>query len=66
MIPITVGVVGGVRGKHEHARAGKFDRNILFRGLAYVSGMAIIYAFLGVLGHHWARLAPSLIPQLGI
>lgn len=49
MIPITVGVVGGVRGKHEHARAGKFDKNILFRGLAYVSGMAIIYAFLGVL-----------------
>ena len=49
MIPITVGVVGGVRGKHERHAQGKFDRNILVRGFAYVMGMAIIYAFLGVL-----------------
>ena len=48
MIPITVGVVGGIRGKHEHLKKGTFDRNILIRGFAYVMGMAIIYASLGV------------------
>lgn len=45
MIPITVGVVGGIRGKHEKRSA----RDVLIRGLAYVLGMAIIYAFLGVM-----------------
>lgn len=45
MIPITVGVVGGVRGSHEE----RTTRAVLIRGLAYVFGMAIIYAFLGVL-----------------
>ena len=49
MIPITVGVVGGARGKHEHTKQGVFNRNVLVRGFAYVMGMAIIYAFLGVL-----------------
>ena len=45
MIPITVGVVGGVRGSHED----RTTRAVLIRGLAYVFGMSIIYAFLGVL-----------------
>ncbi len=49
MIPITVGVVGGIRGKHETTKSGTFNKNVLLRGFAYVSGMAIIYAFLGVL-----------------
>ncbi|MBS1960348.1 MAG: sulfite exporter TauE/SafE family protein [Bdellovibrionales bacterium] len=45
MIPITVGVVGGVRGSHEE----RTTRSVLIRGLAYVLGMAIVYSFLGVL-----------------
>jgi cytochrome c-type biogenesis protein len=45
MIPITVGVVGGVRGSHEE----RTTRAVLIRGISYVFGMAIIYAFLGVL-----------------
>ncbi len=45
MIPITIGVVGGIQTHHEERN----KRGILMRGLAYVLGMAIIYAFLGVL-----------------
>jgi cytochrome c-type biogenesis protein len=45
MIPITVGVVGGLQNKHEK----RDTKAVLIRGLAYVMGMAIIYAFLGVL-----------------
>jgi cytochrome c-type biogenesis protein len=45
MIPITVGVVGGLQNKHEK----RDTKAVLIRGLAYVLGMAIIYAFLGVL-----------------
>ena len=45
MIPITVGVVGGLQSPHEP----KNTRAVLTRGIAYVLGMAIIYAFLGVL-----------------
>jgi len=42
MIPITISVVGGIRGKHDQ------PRTVMARGFAYVMGMAIIYAFLGV------------------
>ena len=45
MIPITIGVVGGIQTHHEERN----PRGILMRGIAYVLGMAIIYAFLGVL-----------------
>ena len=45
MIPITIGVVGGIQTQHEERN----KRGIFTRGLAYVLGMAIIYAFLGVL-----------------
>jgi thiol:disulfide interchange protein DsbD len=45
MIPITIGVVGGIQTHHEERN----KRGILLRGIAYVLGMAIIYAFLGVL-----------------
>lgn len=45
MIPITVGVVGGMQTNHEERNT----RMIIFRGISYVLGMALIYAFLGVL-----------------
>lgn len=45
MIPITVGVVGGL----QHNAEQRNTRAILTRGLAYVLGMALIYSFLGVL-----------------
>lgn len=43
MIPITIGVVGGV------GSARRRWQEIWIRGAAYVAGMAIIYSFLGVL-----------------
>lgn len=45
MIPITVGVVGGL----QHNAEERNTRAILMRGLAYVLGMALVYSFLGVL-----------------
>ncbi len=45
MIPITIGVVGGIQTHHEERN----KRGIFFRGVAYVLGMTIVYAFLGVL-----------------
>jgi thiol:disulfide interchange protein DsbD len=55
MIPITIGVVGGIQTHHEQ----KNTRGILMRGLAYVLGMAIIYAFLGVLAGITGRVFGS-------
>lgn len=45
MIPITVGVVGGL----QHNAEERNTRAVLTRGLAYVFGMSVIYSFLGVL-----------------
>ena len=46
MIPITVSVIGGTAGKPLERRPW---RDIALRGLIYVSGMTVVYAFLGVL-----------------
>src|SRR3954453_14813575 len=43
MIPITVSVVGGV------GPVKRSWQDVSFRGLIYVSGMAVVYSFLGVL-----------------
>jgi len=45
MIPITVGVVGGL----QHNAEERNTRAVITRGLAYVFGMSVIYSFLGVL-----------------
>ncbi len=45
MIPITVGVVGGL----QHNSEERNTRAVVTRGLAYVLGMSMIYSFLGVL-----------------
>jgi thiol:disulfide interchange protein DsbD len=45
MIPITIGVVGGIQTHHGQRNT----RGVLVRGLSYVLGMALVYAFLGVL-----------------
>jgi cytochrome c-type biogenesis protein len=45
MIPITIGVVGGIQTRHEDRNRG----GVLIRGFAYVIGMALVYSFLGVL-----------------
>jgi cytochrome c-type biogenesis protein len=47
MIPITVSVIGGIRGPD--AVNQRSWREILLRSAAYIFGMAIVYAFLGVL-----------------
>ena len=46
MIPITVSVVGGL--SHDTLAQRPSWRKVLGRGLAYVSGMTVIYSFLGV------------------
>ncbi len=53
MIPITIGVVGGIDGDHRK------KSEVFIRGLAYVAGMAIIYAFLGVLAGLTGRVFGS-------
>lgn len=56
MIPITVGVVGGLQNNAEERNT----RAILTRGLAYVLGMALIYSFLGVLAGLTGQVFGSL------
>jgi cytochrome c-type biogenesis protein len=46
MIPITIGVIGGMNRKKGQRRAWP---EILMRGGAYIFGMAVVYSFLGVL-----------------
>ena len=48
MIPITVAVVGGLQTQGEKNGKDRNTRLVLIRGLAYVMGMALVYAFLGV------------------
>ena len=45
MIPITIGVVGGIQTHSET----KNRKGVFARGFAYVFGMVLVYAFLGVL-----------------
>jgi cytochrome c-type biogenesis protein len=47
MIPITVSVIGGIRGPDGVDQ--RSWREILLRSAAYIFGMALVYAFLGVL-----------------
>jgi cytochrome c-type biogenesis protein len=47
MIPITVSVIGGIRGPD--AANQRSWSAILLRSAAYIFGMALVYAFLGVL-----------------
>ncbi|NDG83679.1 MAG: hypothetical protein EBX52_01405 [Proteobacteria bacterium] len=61
MIPITIGVVGGIQTHHEERNT----RGILMRGVAYVLGMAIIYAFLGVLAGLTGRVFGSFTNSSG-
>lgn len=61
MIPITVGVVGGLTtkttGPHSKQRMW---HEVLIRGLVYISGMAVIYAFLGVVAGLTGRVFGSM------
>lgn len=61
MIPITIGVVGGIQTHHEERNT----RGVFMRGLAYVLGMAIIYAFLGVLAGLTGRVFGSFTNTSG-
>jgi cytochrome c-type biogenesis protein len=61
MIPITIGVVGGIQTHHEERN----PRGIFMRGLAYVFGMAIIYSFLGVLAGLTGRVFGSMTNTWG-
>ncbi len=56
MIPITIGVIGGIQTHHEERNV----RGVFLRGVAYVLGMAIVYAFLGVLAGLTGQVFGSL------
>jgi thiol:disulfide interchange protein DsbD len=61
MIPITIGVVGGIQTHHEERNT----RGVFMRGIAYVFGMAIIYSFLGVLAGITGRVFGSFTNTSG-
>ncbi len=48
MIPITISAMGGTASKDRATQKYRW-RDLAIRGLVYVSGMAVVYAFLGVL-----------------
>ncbi|NDD92817.1 hypothetical protein EBZ37_12100, partial [bacterium] len=48
MIPITISAMGGTASKDRGAQAHRW-RDLAIRALVYVSGMSLVYAFLGVL-----------------
>lgn len=59
MIPITVGVVGGIG--HEKRTWSE----VLARGFSYVSGMAVTYSFLGVLAGLTGKVFGTLTNTAG-
>jgi thiol:disulfide interchange protein DsbD len=61
MIPITIGVVGGIQTHHEERNT----RGVFMRGVAYVLGMAIVYSFLGVLAGITGRVFGSFTNTSG-
>ena len=48
MIPITISAMGGTASKDRTIQAHRW-RDLAIRGLVYVSGMSVVYAFLGVM-----------------
>jgi thiol:disulfide interchange protein DsbD len=60
MIPITVSVVGGLGSARERTW-----RDVLFRGLAYVGGMTLIYSVLGVLAGLTGKVFGTLTNNSG-
>lgn len=72
MIPITVGVMGGLSKKSSSTSSGKVWHKVWIRSLSYVSGMAVIYSFLGVLAGLTGKVfgsftnTPTLYLILGI
>ncbi|MFN7684850.1 MAG: cytochrome c biogenesis protein CcdA [Oligoflexia bacterium] len=68
MIPITVSVIGGTASKGGAGGAGARShrwRDVAIRGAVYVSGMAVVYAFLGVLAGLTGRVFGTLTQSSG-
>ncbi|MFC1736184.1 protein-disulfide reductase DsbD [Candidatus Hydrogenedentota bacterium] len=68
MIPVTAAIIGGRSDSGE----GRIS-DVLLRSFAYVLGLSIVYAFLGVLSaslgasfSHWLKTAWVLVPVSGI
>lgn len=73
MIPITISVVGGTTPQHLKTSKKSFwpeFKSTFTRSLAYVSGMSVIYAFLGVLaaisGRVFGTLTQTFAWSLGL
>ncbi len=62
MIPITIGVVGGMADPQRNPRIW---RHTLFRSAVYVLGMTLVYSFLGVLAGATGRVFGSLTQSAG-
>ena len=64
MIPITVSVIGGMNPTHKGV-ARKSWREVALRCFVYISGMSIVYAFLGVLAGLTGRVFGTLTNNSG-
>lgn len=64
MIPITVSVIGGTTSKDRSLRSHRW-RDVAIRGLVYVSGMSVVYAFLGVLAGLTGRVFGTITQSSG-
>lgn len=62
MIPITIGVVGGMA---DPSRGPRSWRHTLFRSVAYVLGMTLVYSFLGVIAGATGRVFGSMTQSAG-
>ena len=64
MIPITVSVIGGTASRDRSSQTHRW-RDVAIRGLVYVSGMAVVYAFLGVLAGLTGRVFGTITQGSG-
>ena len=64
MIPITISVIGGTASRDRSVQTHRW-RDVAVRSLVYVSGMAVVYAFLGVLAGLTGRVFGTITQSAG-
>jgi cytochrome c-type biogenesis protein len=64
MIPITISVIGGTASRDRSVQTHRW-RDVAVRSLVYVSGMAVVYAFLGVVAGLTGRVFGTLTQSAG-
>jgi thiol:disulfide interchange protein DsbD len=64
MIPITISAMGGTASKDRSIQSHRW-RDLAVRGIVYVSGMSVVYAFLGVLAGLTGKIFGTLTQSGG-